>query len=130
MGKRRASPTRTSWGFTTYAGAYGSNALSDEHLHHIHNLILLGQILMLLRARQPAGASRATPVLVAGSNIWKREASATKIAGKGGEEEAKGERETSFLSLSLSLQEKSRLTGCGGGGVDAVSATFSAVSFT
>ena len=73
-------------GFTTYAGANGSNALSDEHLHHIHNLILLGQILMLLRARQPEGASRATPVLVAGSNIWKREASATKIAGKGGEE--------------------------------------------
>ena len=83
-----------------------------------------------------SGGSGATPVLVAGSNIWKREASATKIAGKGGEEEAKGERERDFFPffISLSLQEKSRLTGCGngngGGGVDAVSATFSAVSFT
>ena len=107
MGKRRASPTRVHHGgFTTYAGAYGSNALSDEHLHHIHNLILLGQILMLLRARQPAGASRATPVLVAGSNIWKREASATKIAGKGGEEEAKGERERDFFPFFISLSAR------------------------
>lgn len=77
-----------------------------------------------------SGGSGATPVLVAGSNIWKREASATKIAGKGGEEEAKGERDFFPFFISLSLQEKSRLTGCGGNGVDAVSAAFSAVSFT
>ena len=58
-----------------------------------------------------SGGSGATPVLVAGSNIWKREASATKIAGKGGEEEAKGERERDFfpffISLSLSLCKRS-----------------------
>ena len=103
---------------------------NDEHSDtmgsSIHNLILLGQILKLLKARQLASGRRATPVLVAGSNIWKREASATKIAGKGGErrKQKERERERDFFPffISFSLQEKSRLTGCGGNGgsVDAV----------